>query len=70
MERQQNTSTDNSSATPHSLGSHKPRVLVTILGGVAYTYATKDVDVLIVDFDNLPDADIPPEYQSLPEKLS
>jgi len=46
--------------------SKRERVLVTVLGGVPYIQATGGVDVLIVDFDNEPDAIIPSEYKSLP----
>lgn len=49
------------------LKSCQPRVLVTVSGGVAYVYATEGVEVLVVDFDNVQDAVIPIEYQSLRE---
>ncbi len=43
----------------------KPRVLVEVSGGVAWTTQTPDVEVLVIDYDNEPDAVVPEEFKGL-----
>ena len=43
-----------------------PRVLVTVKGGVATVYAIPGTaDVLVVDYDNEPDAEVPHRFQEI-----
>lgn len=43
----------------------KPKVLVIVRGGVPEIVADKEVDVLLLDYDNDPEGVIPEEYLRL-----
>lgn len=43
-----------------------PRVLVEVRGGCAEVFATPDISIWFVDYDNEPDALVPEEFRALP----
>lgn len=43
----------------------RPRVVIIVRGGVAEYLKDEGVDVILVDYDNQPDFELPTKYQDL-----